>query len=109
LDRHVEVPVDLADLGVELVRRRDLGFVDRVEDTNRGAEMQIGGGKEREVAGEVDAAAAQLDRIGMESAELVGEDRLEAAGAGREVARQPSVPGSPGISAAFPGMGCGRT
>src|SRR5262249_2860703 len=72
--------------GVEIIGRDDVSFEDRLEDTNAGPQPEIGAVEKRRVALEGGAAAARLDVVRIQGAQLIGEDVLQAAGTGGEEA-----------------------
>src|SRR5262245_10065273 len=86
IDCQEAVPVDRLDSLVQFLGGGGVCFQDRIQDPDGSAQPEVGPVKNYRVACEMDAAAASFDATGSQAGQLLGQNRLDAAGAGGEIA-----------------------
>src|SRR5262249_13436550 len=79
-------PVQRTHRLIQFIRRLDVNLKNRPEDTNRGAQPEIRLIQKRAFPREMHAATTRLHFDGAERAQLIRENRLDAAATGGEIA-----------------------
>src|SRR5207245_1407973 len=85
IGRQILGPINGLHCVVELLRRSDRGFKDRLENANGGPQPEVGFVEKRLISREMNAAAADFDAGGAKFAQLTGQDFLYPAGTCGEI------------------------